>query len=147
MGGHRLGGPDAAPIGHRWTRGPILRAWTGAGPDSPQRTPPRRPDTNVTDLDRETLKGFIAAFHQAFPDFTITIDESLSDNDVSAHRWTCRGTYTGESPLLPTPPTGKPAQATGSHFAHWHDGMPTEIWHNGDWLGWLQNCGVVPALG
>jgi len=43
MGGHRLGGPDAAPIGHRWTRGPILRAWTGAGPDSPQRTPPRRP--------------------------------------------------------------------------------------------------------
>ena len=27
-----------------------LRAWTGAGPNSAQRTPPRRPDTNVTDL-------------------------------------------------------------------------------------------------
>jgi hypothetical protein len=50
IGGHRLGGPDAAPIGRRGTRGPILRAWTRAGPDSPQRTPPRRPDTNVTDM-------------------------------------------------------------------------------------------------
>ena len=65
------------------------------------------------DMDREALKGFIAGFHQAFPDFTITIDENISDKDVSAHRWTCQATYTGESPLLPPPPTGKPTQATG----------------------------------
>ncbi len=38
------GRPRCGPIGHRWTRGPILRAWTGAGPDRPQRTP-GRPDT------------------------------------------------------------------------------------------------------
>jgi hypothetical protein len=43
---HRLGGPDAAPIGHRWTRGPILRAWTGAGPDS--RSGRRRGDLTPT---------------------------------------------------------------------------------------------------
>jgi predicted ester cyclase len=98
------------------------------------------------DMDREGLKGFIAAFHQAFPDFTITIDDNVIDSEVSAHRWNVRATYTGESPLLPTPPTGKPTQATGSHFVHWHDGHPTEIWHNGDWLGWLQGCGVLPAL-
>ena len=47
------------------------------------------------DMDREALKGFITGFHQAFPDFTITIDENISDNDVSAHRWTCQATYAG----------------------------------------------------
>ena len=52
------------------------------------------------DMDREALKGFITGFHQAFPDFTLTIDENISDNDVSAHRWTCQATYAGESPLL-----------------------------------------------
>jgi len=51
------------------------------------------------------------------------------------------------SPLLPTAPTGKPTQATGSHFVHWHNGQPTEIWRNGDWLGWLQACGVVATFG
>jgi hypothetical protein len=38
------------------------------------------------DMDREALKGFITGFHQAFPDFTITIDETITHADVSAHR-------------------------------------------------------------
>jgi len=99
------------------------------------------------DMDREALKGFIAQFHQAFPDFTLSIDENIVEGDSSGHRWSCRATYSGESAILPTPPTGKPTQATGSHFVHWQDGQPIEIWHNGDWLGWLQGCGVLPALG
>lgn len=99
------------------------------------------------DMDRDALKGFIGAFHQAFPDFTLSIDEQVVDGDTSAHRWNCRATYTGESPLLPVPPTGTATEASGSHFVHWHDGQPVEIWHNGDWLGWLQRCGVLPPLG
>lgn len=41
-------------------------------------------------MNREALKGFITGFHQAFPDSTITIDENVSDGDVSAHRWDSR---------------------------------------------------------
>ena len=99
------------------------------------------------DMDRDALKGFIATFHQAFPDFTLSVDEQLVDGDTSAYRWNVRATYTGESPLLPVPPTGQPTEATGSHFVRWQNGQPVEIWHNGDWLGWLQRCGVLPPLG
>lgn len=98
------------------------------------------------DMDREALKGFIALFHQAFPDFTLTIDEELLDGDSTAHRWHCRATYTGESALLPVPPTGAATEAGGSHVVHWRDERPVEIWHFGDWLGWLQRCGVLPPL-
>lgn len=99
------------------------------------------------DMDRDGLKGFIAAFHQAFPDFTLSVDETVTEGDTSTHLWHCRGTYSGDSPLLPVPPTGTATDATGTHVVHWGDGRPVEIWHHGDWLGWLQKCGVVPPLG
>jgi hypothetical protein len=47
IGGHRLGGPDAAPIGHRWTRGPILRAWDRGRVPTP-RSGRRRGDLTPT---------------------------------------------------------------------------------------------------
>ena len=99
------------------------------------------------DMDREALKGFIVAFHQGFPDFTLNVEEHIVNGDSSAHRWSCRGTFSGKTPLLPMPPTGNATQASGTHIAHWRDGRPVEIWHNGDWLGWLQGAGVLPALG
>jgi predicted ester cyclase len=98
-------------------------------------------------MDREALKGFIAGFHQGFPDFALTVHEHIVDGDASAHRWSCQATYSGETPLLPVPPTGHATEATGAHVVHWQDGRPVEIWHSGDWLGWLQGAGVVPALG
>jgi SnoaL-like polyketide cyclase len=99
------------------------------------------------DMDRETLKQFITGFHQAFPDFSLTIHEAIVDGDASAHRWSCRGTFSGESPILPAAPTGRATDASGTHIAHWRDGRPVEMWHNGDWLGWLQKAGVVAGLG
>lgn len=99
------------------------------------------------DMDRAALKGFVAAFHQGFPDFTITVDEQTQDGDTTTHRWTAEATFTGASPLLPTPATGLPTTAIGCHNVHWRDGQPVEVWHHGDWLGWLQRCGVVPPLG
>jgi predicted ester cyclase len=99
------------------------------------------------DMDREGLKQFVAGFHQAIPDFSIEIDQELVDGDMSAARWTCEGTLTGESPLIPVPPTGKAFRAlTGGHFARWDNGRPVEVWHNGDWLGWLQECDALPPF-
>jgi predicted ester cyclase len=99
------------------------------------------------DLDRDGLKQFIAAFHQAFPDFTLSIDDRVVEGATSAYRWSCRATYTGDSSLFPVPPTGRATEATGSHFVRWDDGQAVEIWHHGDWLGWLQRCGVLPPMG
>ena len=99
------------------------------------------------DMDRAGLKQFMSAFHDAFPDFSLTVQDAFDADGRSAHRWSCRGTLTGDSGLLPGPPTGAATEATGCHVVAWRDGVPIEIWHHGDWLGWLQKAGVVPALG
>jgi len=99
------------------------------------------------DMDREALKQFIAGFHQAFPDFALTIEDDLVSDDRSVHRWSCSGTFSGDSPILPVGATGQATHATGCHVVTWRDGRPAEIWHFGDWMGWLQRAGVLPALG
>ncbi|HEY2225544.1 ester cyclase, partial [Actinomycetospora sp.] len=99
------------------------------------------------DMDRAALKEFMTGFHQSFPDFALSVEEDMVDGERSAHRWSCTATYSGGGGILPGEPTGRKTQATGSHVIHWRDGHPTEIWHFGDWLGWLQGAGVIPAMG
>ncbi len=99
------------------------------------------------DMDRDGLKQFMAGFHQSFPEFSVTVEEDLVDGDRSAHRWSCTGTFSGQGGIIPAEPTGQQTRATGTHVIHWRDGRPVEIWHFGDWLGWLQGAGVLPALG
>ncbi len=99
------------------------------------------------DMDLEAQKQFMIAFNQAFPDFTADIMEEFSDGNVSIHRWTCSGTFTGQSPMMPVGPTGKKTFANGTHIVHWKDGKMVEVFHYGDWLGWLIGCGVLPPLG
>ena len=84
---------------------------------------------------------------KAFPDdFEVAIEEDLASGDVTVHRWSESGTYKGQSPLLPVPPTGKRATASGCHLCHWAGDRCVEVWHFGDWLGWLQKAGVMPSL-
>jgi predicted ester cyclase len=99
------------------------------------------------DMDRDALKQFMAGFHRSFPEFSITVEEDLVDGDRSAHRWSGTGTFSGQGGVIPAEPTGQHTQATGTHVIHWGDGLPVEVWHFGDWLGWLQGAGVLPALG
>jgi SnoaL-like polyketide cyclase len=95
----------------------------------------------------EPLKQFIANFHAAFPnDFQVFVDEDLAVGNATVHRWHVSGTYSGQSPLLPVAPTGKHTSAAGCHICHWAEDKCTEIWHFGDWLGWLQKAGVMPEL-
>ena len=93
---------------------------------------------------REAQKQFIAAFLAGFPDFHVAVDEDITMGTTSAHRWHAEGTYTGQSPMLPGPPSGKHATAEGCLILHWRDGKVAETWHFGDWLGWLQRIGVIP---
>lgn len=99
------------------------------------------------DMDREGLKQLITGFHQAFPDFSLTVHEEMRDGDTTTARWSCTATFTGVSPLLPLAPTGLATEGSGAHVIHWYRDTPIEVWHFGDWLGWLQRCGVMPPLG
>jgi predicted ester cyclase len=98
------------------------------------------------DMNLEALKQFVAGFRLAFPDFHVTIEEDIAVGNTSAHRWTWEATFTGETPLIPSPPTGKKAAGPGCHFMHWVDGKAAEVWHQGDWLGAMQQIGVIPPL-
>ena len=98
------------------------------------------------DMGREELKGFVGAFRAGFPDFSIDIDEDIISGSTSVHRWHCTGTFSGAAPILPVPPTGQRATATGNLLFHWSDDRIVEAWHVGDWLGWLTTAGVLPPL-
>lgn len=98
------------------------------------------------DLDKVGLRNYTTGFHQAFPDFSVQVDELVVDGDTAVQRWHCTGTYSGHSPLLAVPPTGRSTRGTGVPLAHWRDGRISELWHFGDWLGWLSAAGVVSPL-
>jgi hypothetical protein len=99
------------------------------------------------DLDKGGLRNFVTGFHQAFPDFSVEQDQMVVDGTTTVQRWHCTGTYNGQSPLLPGPPTGRSTQATGVLMAQWHERRIVELWHVGDWVGWLTGAGVLPPLG
>ena len=67
--------------------------------------------------------------------------------EVMAPDVRCEATFSGESPMVPIPPTGRRTGASGTHVCHWSGGVVVEAWHHGDWLSWLQGAGVIPALG
>lgn len=90
----------------------------------------------------------ITAIRDAFPDIHLTVHEVVVDGDTVVTRWTWQGTHTGESPTFGIPPTGKPVTMTGSTLCHnGDDGRTVEEWMYADWLGELQQLGVVPPMG
>jgi predicted ester cyclase len=92
----------------------------------------------IGDMDRAGLVSFISGFRQAFPDFRVVLDETVTEGNRVAWLWHCEATFTGESPVIPVPPRGKPSAASGTVVAHFDNAVIVEAWHHGDWLSWLQ---------
>ncbi len=102
------------------------------------------PMPNVEGL--EALKQFVADLRSAYSNLQITIDEIITEGDkLSATRFTFRGTHTGQSPTIPIPPTGKQIEMTGCIVARFADSKIVEEWSYSDYLGLLQQLGVVPS--
>lgn len=100
------------------------------------------------DMDLAGLKQFIAGTRISSPDFTVKMDERLSEGDVTCDRWTCSATFTAENPNLPgVKPTGKSQTTWGTLTIRWRDGKGVEVWHAWDSLGWFTQVGVIPPLG
>jgi steroid delta-isomerase-like uncharacterized protein len=93
----------------------------------------------------EQVKQFVNTYLSAFPDGHTTVEDSISDGDKVAYRWTFRGTHQGE--LLGIPPTGKQVTITGITINRVSRGKVEEHWTNFDQLGMLQQLGVAPAPG
>lgn len=119
-------------IGAAWMTGEVGGLEEHLAPDVSYHMPP------VGDFDRDGLVQFIGGFRQAFPDFSVTLDDTIADGDRVVWLWHCGATFSGESPVVPVRPTGKRSEASGTIVARFENGRATEVWHHGDWLSWLQ---------
>jgi predicted ester cyclase len=93
------------------------------------------------------VKQSIAGTRPAYSDIQATYAEWIAEGDAIAYRYTMRMKHTGVSPSLPIPPTGKEVTLQGCVVVHVKDGKVIEEWEYSDYLGFLQQLGVVPALG
>jgi predicted ester cyclase len=106
-------------------------------------------------VDHNAIPGFppgFAGHHQtvvmlrnAFPDGTNTLEDVIVDGDKVADRHTFRGTHTGE--FMGIPPTGKVVVFSGMEITRIANGQIVEQWHQEDFLGIMQQLGVIPTAG
>jgi len=97
---------------------------------------------------REEDKQWIAGILEAFPDFHLTIEDVIADQDQVVVRLTARGTNTGDlGAPVPHPATGRHVTITGNVIARVEGGQFVEIWHQVGWLGLFQQLGLIPLPG
>ncbi|HNS51830.1 MAG TPA: ester cyclase [Anaerolineae bacterium] len=104
---------------------------------------PPFPDT----VGLEAVKESMAASRIGYSDIQIIYEEMIGEGSVIAYRYTWQAKHTGQSPSLPIPPTGKEVILQGCVVVHVHDGKVTEEFEYSDYLGFLQQLGVVPSFG
>lgn len=95
----------------------------------------------------EALKESVLGMRSAYSELQIAYEEMISEGDSVAYRYSLQGMHTGVSPTLPIPPTGKAVDLRGCVVVHVKEGKIIEEFEYSDYLGFLQQLGVVPPLG
>lgn len=83
-------------------------------------------------------------FHDAFSDLEATEEFAFGDGEYVCMHLTYRGTHDGA--LMGIPPTDVPAEVKGTLVNRLEDGKIAESWVVVDFLGLLQQVGVVPSM-
>ena len=86
------------------------------------------------------FKPFFEKLRGAFPDFEVTIEDTVAEEDKVAARWTARMTHRGDQ--LGLPATGKRVVVTGMSIVRIRDGQIIEGWNNWDVFGMMQQIGA-----
>ena len=90
----------------------------------------------------EGVKKAINSLHKAFPDFSLTIEDLIIDNDKVWGRMTGRGTHINQ--FGPLPPTGKKFEITVIDIMRFKDGKLIEHWGVPDRLALMEQLGMKP---
>ena len=93
----------------------------------------------------ESIKNFYAAFWEAFPDASVTIDNLMGEENQVACSFAIRGTHTGE--YLRVAATGRSVLFTGITILRFADGYCVERWSQADSVALLQQLGALPSNG
>ena len=92
---------------------------------------------------RDGLKQFVGAFHTAFSDGHLTIDQMIAEGNTVATRLTFHGTHTGEFQGIA--PTGKKVTVPALDMARYEGGKLVEQWGGPDQMSLLQQLGVLSS--
>lgn len=92
---------------------------------------------------REEYLQEIGRWHAAFGETHFTIEEQIAEGDKVASRATLRAIHNGGD-FLGLPPTGKQIAVSGITIERIQDGKIVEHRVNSDWLGMMQQLGLVP---
>ncbi len=93
----------------------------------------------------EGPKGMVQAWHAAMPDGHMTIDDIITEGDLSTIRMTWEATHTGA--FMDIPASGNHIKVTSTGIDRVVNGKITEGWGELDMLGMLQQMGAIPAPG
>jgi predicted ester cyclase len=96
------------------------------------------------DMDRDGFMRQHEAFLTAFPDVTMSVLDTVAEEERMATRWQAKGTHQGE--LMGIAPTGRQVHITGTILTRFEDGRATEEWEQIDLLGLMQQIGALPGL-
>lgn len=89
----------------------------------------------------DAIKEALQQYRNAFPDFSATVEDAVTQDDIVAMRVTLRGTHEGE--FMGMEPTNKSFEIQNMVFTRVEDGKIAERWVQPDTLGMLQQLGVV----
>jgi len=103
------------------------------------------PATAEAGSGRDGLEKMVTFYRQAFPDFSVHLDDQITAEDKVVERWTGRGTHRGE--LMGIPATGRTITASGISIHRIARGKIAETWTIFDTASMLRQLGVVPGAG
>lgn len=89
---------------------------------------------------RDGIRSLWDLFLTAFPDLTSTIDETISENNRVALRWTVKGTHQGE--FLGIPASNKKINLPITEVFRIENGILKEAWDQYDRLHLLEQIGA-----
>jgi steroid delta-isomerase-like uncharacterized protein len=87
------------------------------------------------------FKAFHTQFRAAFPDITVTVEDTIAEGDLVVARCSVRGKHGGDS--LGFKATQAPVEFTGIAIVRVQDGKFVEAWNNFDFMTMNKQLGVI----
>ena len=91
----------------------------------------------------EGIKKWFTAYRAGLSDMWTTHHDTIAEGDKVVIRFEGGGTHSGE--MLGIPPSGKKITVSGIDTFRFVDGKFVEMWQQVDFMGMMQQMGVIPS--
>ena len=95
------------------------------------------------DSDRHRVAQMFTSLFAAFPDLTMTVEDTVVEGEKAACRFRMTGTHQGS--FMGIPATGRSVDMPGIDMFRIADGLVAEHWGVMDNMAMMQQLGIAPA--